>query len=53
MVSHGAPYKSPRWDGISLKFYKTYWDVIEDDMLLLHKQMFEEVKITTAQEQVW
>ena len=34
VVCQGAPGKSPGWNGISMGFYKTFWDVVKDDMLI-------------------
>jgi len=43
-----APNKSPGLDGITLGYYKTYWDVNKDVMLIFYNQMFQETKITAA-----
>ena len=49
VLRHGAPNKSPRWDGISVEFHITYWDVMKDNTLMLYNQMFWEAEITAVQ----
>lgn len=44
----GAANKSPEWDGITLEYYKTYWDVNNDVLLIFYNQMFQETKITAV-----
>jgi hypothetical protein len=41
----GAMNNYPGWDTIILEFYETYWNVIKDDMFVLYKSDFYEVKI--------
>ena len=53
VVSQGNTSKSPQWNRISLEFYKTYWDFMKDDMLVLYNQMFHAGNITAAQKQAF
>jgi hypothetical protein len=36
------------WDGVALEYYKMYWDVNKDVVLIFYNQMFQETKITAA-----
>jgi len=51
-VRQGVPNKSPGWDGINLEYYKMYWDVNKDVMLIFYNQMFQETK-TTAEKKLF
>jgi len=50
-VNKGAGKKAPGRDGICLEYFKTNWDMIKGDMLVLFKQMYRDCKILEQQKQ--